>query len=166
MKSQIKGTLLAALVLLCATSYASADVVWTLNNVTFADGGTATGSFTLNPSGSFVNWNIIISGGDTSTFPPVTYTTGEPGFNTPGYVAFADTPFDRYTLLFFSGPLTNAGGMVPLTAGLDCNVGPCRVEASGQLDGVPTPTPESGTLLMFGSGLLAVGVVMRRKLLA
>ncbi len=165
MKLQIKGTLLATLVLLCA-SYASADVVWTLNNVTFADGGTATGSFTLNPSGSFVNWNIVISGGDTSAFPPVTYTTGEPSFNTPGYVAFADTPFDRYTLLFFAGPLTNAGGMVPLTAGLDCFVGPCRVEASGELDGVPTPVPEPGTLFLFGAGLVGVGIVVRRKLLA
>lgn len=162
MKLRIKGTLLAALVLLC-TSYASADVIWTLNNVTFADGGTAVGSFTLDPTGNFVAWNISISGGDTVAFPPVTYTTGEPAFNTPGYVAFADTPFDRYTLFFFAGPLPNTGGTVPLTDGLDCFVGPCRVLASGELDGVLTAIPEPGTFLMFASGLVVLGGVARRK---
>ena len=164
MKLQVKGTLLAALVLLGA-SYASANVIWTLNNVTYADGGVATGSFTLDPSGNFIAWNISISGGDTVSFPPVTYTTGEPSFNTPGYVAFADIPFDRYTLFFFAGPLPNTGGTVPLTAGLDCYIGPCRTEASGELDGVLTAVPESGTFLMFGSGLLAVGAMMRRRFL-
>ncbi len=164
MKLRIKGTLLAALVLLCA-SYASADVIWTLNNVTFADGGTAVGSFALDPTGNFVAWNITISGGDTIAFPPVTYTTGEPSFNTPAFVAFADTPFDRYTLLFFAGPLTNAGGTVPLTDGLDCFIGPCRVLASGELDGVLTTIPEPGTFLMFASGLVGLGGVVRRKFL-
>ena len=163
MRLRIKGALVTALVLVW-TSYAAANVIWTLNNVTFADGGTATGSFTLDPGGNFTVWNIVISGGDTVAFPPVTYTTGEPKFNTPGYVAFADTPFDRYTLLFFAGPLTNAGGIVPLTAGLDCYIGPCRVEATGELDGVVI-TPEPGALLLFGSGLVGLGVFLRRKFL-
>ena len=140
------------MVLLCA-SYASADVIWTLNNVAFADGGTATGSFTLDPSGNFVVWNINITGGDTVNYPPITYTTGEPSFNTPGYVAFANTPFDRYTLLTFAGPLTNAGGVVPLTGALDCINGPCRVGVSGELDGVPVAVPESSTSLLLALGL-------------
>lgn len=164
MRLRIKGTLVAAVILVC-TSYAAANVVWTLNNVTFADGGTATGSFTLDPGGNFTGWNISVSGGDTTAFPPANYTTGEPAFNTPGYVAFANTAFDRYSLLYFSGPLTNAGGIVPLTAGLDCYVGPCRVTVSGELDGVPTPIPETSTLLLLGSGLVGLGVLLRRKLL-
>lgn len=162
MRLRIKGALITAVVLVC-TSYAAADVLWTLNNVTFADGGTATGSFTLDPGGNFTVWNIVISGGNTAAFPPITYSMGEPKFNTPGYVAFADTPFDRYTLLFFAGPLSNAGGIVPLTAGLDCNNGPCRVEATGQLDGVLI-VPEPGALMLFGSGLVGLGVLLRRKL--
>lgn len=164
MKLRVKGTLLAALVLLCA-SYASANVIWTLNNVVFTDGGTATGSFTLDPSGNYISWNIVVSGGDTVGFPPVTYTTGEPAYNTPVYVAFADTPFDRYTLLFFAGPLPNTGGTVPLTDGLDCFLGPCRSPVSGELDGVATPTPEPSTLLTFGLGVAGLGVMIRGKLL-
>jgi hypothetical protein len=158
MKLRIKGLLLAAVFLACA-SYASADVIWTLNNVAFSDGGVATGSFDLDPSGNFVSWNITLSGG---TYPGITYTTGEPSFNTPAYVAFADTPFDRYTLLYLSTPLTNAGGVVPLVAALDCINGPCRVGVSGELDGV---TPEPSTLLLLGSGLLGLVGVARKRLL-
>lgn len=148
-------TFAGVMVLLCA-SYASADVIWTLNNVAFADGGTATGSFTLDPSGNFVAWNISIAGGDTVNYPPITYTTGEPSFNTPGYVAFADTPFDRFTLFTFAGPLTNSGGVVPLTGGLDCINGPCRVAVSGELDGVLIAVPESSPSLLLASGFGAL----------
>jgi hypothetical protein len=157
MKLRTKGVLLAALFLLFA-SYASADVIWTLNNVAFNDGGVATGTFVLDTTGSFLSVNIDLSGG---AYPAIHYSTSEPKFNTLTYVAFADTTFDRFTLLFISTPLTNAGGVVPLTGALDCINGPCRTGVSGELYGVQAPEP--GTLMLLGSGLLGLVAVVRRR---
>lgn len=49
-------------------------LTWTLDNVTFADGGVATGTFDYVASrNSIVDWNVSVSGGDETTFPPFTY---------------------------------------------------------------------------------------------
>ena len=50
-------------------------LTWSLDNVTFNDGGIATGSFTIDASlNSVLNWNISVSGGDQVVFPTFNYT--------------------------------------------------------------------------------------------
>src|SRR5271166_5480322 len=58
------GYLLAAcLGLIMASPAAKADLIFSLNDVTFSDGATATGSFTVNVYGFLSTWNIQTSNG-------------------------------------------------------------------------------------------------------
>jgi hypothetical protein len=103
-----------------ATSELPAEpLTWSLDNVTFHDGGIATGSFTFDASSNAVlNWNIGVNGGDEVVFPAFNYTPAtapSPGifivdgggvslqFNAPG-----GTP-ERVLILTTDGPLTDAG---------------------------------------------------------
>lgn len=85
------------LFLLSFTAAASADIVtWNLSGVTFADGGTATGFFTVDTSsGTLSSVDISVAGGNTTLFPVLTYTSPNPpppaqGFSPtiPGVIAF------------------------------------------------------------------------------
>ena len=42
---------------------ARADVNWTLSNIAFADGGTASGTFTTSDSGLLASWDIVTQDG-------------------------------------------------------------------------------------------------------
>ena len=84
------------LALLAAVGAASATLVtWTLQNVRFDDGGTAAGFFVYNTEGhppDFPNdlleaFDVKVSGGDISTFPP------------------SHTPAVRFVLIQAVGPL-------------------------------------------------------------
>jgi len=67
------GMSFAALLLLTAVSAHASLFIWTLQNVTFDDGGIATGSFMLDPTNTNqpVNFNITTAG---EISPPHSYT--------------------------------------------------------------------------------------------
>ena len=73
--------------ILSTASLLGRTVTWTLNGVTFNDGASASGSFEFDHAiQTVVDWDISVSGGDESTFPPFTYSpaTGKLGFHFHG----------------------------------------------------------------------------------
>lgn len=96
---------------------------WTLQGVTFSDGGTASGWFTYDATTQQISsWNIAVSGGNTNLFPTFVYTptlssadrssdgvSMRYGFGGPINPAFQRK---RWLTFVFNAPLTNAGGSV------------------------------------------------------
>ena len=161
----------------------------TLEDVTFTDGGTARGEFIFNPgSDAITSWDIRVSGGDTTDFPPHTYNSS----NSNIIIGAASYLGVDYTALFFEStsilptgiqrrrdirflleiPFPAAGGVDPFViedlaiiaslgseAGFECfNCAPYRLFASGDIDGRAIPEPNP--LIVFGT--VAVGLLARR----
>jgi hypothetical protein len=100
----------------------------TLKDVTFADGGTATGFFEtpgIVEGGSPSNWDITTTGGDESKFPTFEYTPSNSWDGNVDYVSFSvelgaprtGTDYTHVLDLFFpatSNGLPPASGVLPL----------------------------------------------------
>ncbi|MDJ0926965.1 MAG: hypothetical protein QNJ73_04865 [Gammaproteobacteria bacterium] len=176
----------AAVVLLLASGVAgAAPLVWTLTNVEFDDGGTATGFIEFDAAlaaagpcdpvcPGLIDGSITVSGGDQTTFPPFTYDATNvlaetfppdpPRF--PGHIftikRLAD---DRLLSLYTASPLTDAGGTVDLiqidsfVGSVECyNCDPFRRIVSGSLTAIPLPA--AAWLFLSAIGLLGW---LRRK---
>lgn len=161
----------AVVVILFASCAAlGAPVTWTLQNVTFTDGATATGSFVYDAATNTLSQaSISISGGDTNTFPPLTYVYpngnvtsigGAPpnavflgtlvSLRGPTSAAFNNRPRDLR--IDTVTPLTDAGGTIQIntaTNSVECfNCNPFRTFSSGSfvapfVSGGITVVPES-----------------------
>lgn len=183
----------AALLFGMAPAAQAAWVTWTLQDVTFTDGGIATGQFVYNADlDLFGSYSISVSGGDTTTFPAFVYTplTSVPqlaGVNGESFFVFSGPgdPLDndfkdrpRELRLPFLGPLPAGGGTVPLLIpsvfGAECYAcDPFRTYDSGSITtvgggggggGGGTPViPEPATWAMMIAGFGLVGGVMRRR---
>jgi hypothetical protein len=136
---------------------ASAQITWTLNDVTFNNGNTATGSFTTNAGvTAFESINVSVTGPDSAA--DFTATIGVDSY-LPNLIGLGDSGFSEFLALFLSpNSLTNAGGIVPiLGGGFDCpNSGPCGTlitNSDTELIGT-TPEPATGGLMLLGLGLL------------
>jgi len=165
--------------LLWITSSQAAPVTWTLEGVTFEDGGVATGSFIFNTNNnSVIDWNVSVIAGDESVFPVFNYTPAtvqevgifDTGAGGQSFVFFVDpfapgtTPESRLLALVTDAPLTNAGGEVSLLEqvfgggniweSVECyNCSPFRRILGGSLIGSPSviPTPLPGGIQLYGT---------------
>ncbi len=171
----------AALGLVCS-AIAKADQVYTLDNVAFDDGQTATGTFTLNVYGYLSDWNIVTSDGIAFSgfhyLPPL-----NPAINNP---LDTITIFNRdnpdylgYLQLTFAEPLTgplSVPGYDPLVFGgasyecdryqqLDgsCTGNQRNAVAGSAVERDVTPVPEPGTAALLGLGLAGIAASRRRK---
>jgi RHS repeat-associated protein len=147
------------------------DVQWTVRG-TFSDGGTLSGSFTYDPqTGVMRSWSLTTIGGDTTSFPPLTYSPATSTFSavpSAGTLIFqgpkiteAENGYRQLRIGPFSSPLTSAGGTVNLTSSafgnLECiNCAPART-LSGAVVGQPladltVTVSHSGTLTPGQSG--------------
>jgi hypothetical protein len=170
---------LAALAMLVLCTAASANpVVWTLNGVSFDDGGTASGNFTYDPDQhSFRNWSISVAGGNTANFPALTYsransTTGTTnGGNSQDTILFElSDGSNRQLRMTPAVAFTDAGGIVPLnlttasngSGGIECyNCGPVRLITAGSLTGAPLAAPASSVpALSFAAMLMLIGAFL------
>ncbi len=143
-------------------------VTWTLSGVTFGDGGTASGSFVYDaadPTSRVVSsWSISVAGGDTTTFPPVTYdqisSNASYDTNSPfdeinyGLIMDLKAPSSRSLRLPGTSGFTNAGGTIPVNiAGVgaaECySCGPARLYTAGNLIGTAPPTLTSAASTSF-----------------
>jgi len=155
--------ILATIVLGFATS-ASAQVTWTLNDVTFTNGNTATGTFTTNAAvNDFLSFSITVTGSDSSA--AFTATQMDAGA-LPDIVGFANSDFSKYVALFTASALTNAGGIIPLVntpnQSVDCpGCGVLVLNSDTELIGV-TPEPSTAGFMLVGLALLMGTWFLRR----
>jgi hypothetical protein len=156
------------LLALCSSARAT-TIEWTLENITFGDGGTATGSFYFDaddgPNGTFSNFDISTQGGSSGIGPNM-YTflippTATFFFHVVPTFAVNLTNDPMLTIDFTPNGLTDAGGSVQvleaeeqICANADCTAvfgGPARIGGfGGELIGSPVPEPTSLALLTVG----------------
>ncbi|MBW4684938.1 MAG: PEP-CTERM sorting domain-containing protein [Komarekiella atlantica HA4396-MV6] len=144
-------------------SASAVTLTWTLNNVIFNDGGQALGSFNYDANTNILsNWNISVSGGNESTFPPLTYTPNNSETNIFDNVYLFGLNDDSLRQIRFEpiSNLTNAGGTIPFNPASifasECyNCSPFRAFASGSLTAQAVPEPLTilgvSTAIGFGS---------------
>ena len=158
--------LFAALLLGGLATSASADITWTLNDVTFTNGNTATGFFTTNDAVTTIgSFNIDVTG--PATAAAFTATIADSA-DLPSEVGFAISGFSEFMNLYTISPLTSAGGTVLLTnpsppsiISADCpGCGQLILKSDTELIGV---TPEPLSLVLFGTGLLLIAGLVRRR---
>jgi len=98
------------MVLSAASAVRAAILTETLQNVTFYDGGVATGTFTFDTSTSAITaWSISVSGGNTVSFPALTYGTS----NSVASFGAGDLGLPRFTFEaggFFRDVFARASG--------------------------------------------------------
>jgi len=160
---------------------ASADsVIWTLTDLTFEDGGTASGYFVYDATTNTVtSIDIVTTGGASGG---ATYTSLDPGYGPYSFdMAFVTVPgLSDYTgapALEFQTvgdvALTNVGGVVPVDVNeFVCTDAVCDTagEVRGTLDGGTLVgvviTPEPSAVLFLGIGLFVfVGMAKCKALL-
>jgi hypothetical protein len=171
----------------------AATLMWTLNDISFTDGGTATGWFEYDAdSDIFGDFSITVSGGNPDVFPEFTYSPATtPGgfqvYNTGLLFFNFSTDGDSFAADFVDRPRqirfgvttapTSAGGTLIIDTnnafGAECyNCDPFRLLAGGTLTsgpgggGDPGVIPEPATWAMMIAGFGLVGGVMRRRRVA
>ncbi len=168
--------LLAAIAILLGTAgnAAATPMVWQLENVTFDDGGIATGTFTTDGN-SITNWDITTTA--TAIMPAFTYTplTSDsfPSLANPGslldlnFYAFDNL---RYLRLQVSPALATPGTYPLLISNppttflsYECGDNPgcsvIREVTAGEVASVPEPP----AAMLLGAGLFALGLVRRSR---
>jgi hypothetical protein len=127
-------------------------LTWTLNNVNFADGATATGSFDFDADTSgYNNISVTINGGTVPNFPyPLTFTDADLVLGLPFLLNLCNPDCDG-VIFSFDDFLTNAGGSV----GIDFNSSgygnpdlpdPIFVLPGGSVTAVPVPATWLGAI--------------------
>jgi hypothetical protein len=185
MKTRLGVAIAVAVAVGAFAAPASADTVanFTLDGVTFSDGGTATGTFTLDlDTSTLSNVNITTS----EDGPPLpgslgdTYTSGTFSNSPAASFDFNDDylgPFGGDELIInLSSTLTDSDlaspGMFPIASGSETayfflcgedEVCASRSITGGALDAVPSATPLPATLPLFAGGLGFVGYLTGRK---
>jgi hypothetical protein len=169
-----------ALSLLCGVVTAShaQSVILSLNNVEFADGGTASGEFSLNSYGNFDTADIFTTVG--TSFPGWNYVV--PGTIAPDLInsptPYVDIYYEGYNTflkLILADPLSaSMSGVDPIVGGYEtCSYGPCpdglspdsfRLITLTDDPELVVPEPPSLPWLLLGLvGLAAVRTIRTRN---
>lgn len=165
-RARVRLAAAAALFLAGAGTASALPVTWTLHDVAFVDGGTASGWFVYDKDASLyllASWSITVAGGDTTTFPPMTYDpTTSRGYYSPETVTWLGAYFnvkdsDRSLRFGTATVLDDAGGTMALLTGngggAECfNCDPARLYASGELIGTAVTSAAQTTFTARNAG--------------
>lgn len=138
----------------------SGDITWTLNNIDFSDGNTATGWFITNGAvNQILGFSIVVSGPDSNADFTATQMVNA---YLPNEIGAANSGFTKYMDLLLSSPLTGAGGTFNISTGFDCpGCGVLILSDDPSVTGVPLSEPSM--LMVLGSGLACLGTIVLRK---
>ena len=162
-----------------ASAAFAAPVNWTLNSVTFSDGGTASGSFTFDAATTtYSNVNVTTTVGTVrgaATYTQIGGVYGGTAANQVGFLTASGAGIGMPNLDFkFASALTGAGGTIGIVTGLansaevDCANAGCTVPAgpnsrsvsAGSVTGVaasaPVPTLSEWAMVLMGAMFAAV----------
>jgi len=151
---------------------AQADpIVWTLQGVTFDDGGTATGSFIYDAAtNTYSSWDIATTRGF-AVILPFTYGSSadlfEPSASQVGFhFELVPLGFRRNLNLTFLSPLTDAGGTIGILSqsyeyDVESHSGlpVIRHITAGSVSTGPAAVPEPATFVLLANGILVGGLI-------
>jgi hypothetical protein len=128
------------------------SLTWTLNNVNFADGATATGNFDFDADTSdYSNISVTINGGTVPNFPyPLTFTDADLDLGLPFFLSLCEANCNGVIFLF-DDVLTNAGGSVGIDSsgsgyGNPGQPDPVFALPGGTVAAVPVPAAWAGAI--------------------
>lgn len=176
MKNKI-NKFVGLLLLMMGPLTANADpIMWTLTDVLFDDGGTATGTFIYDAAENLVTDAIIETSAGSYSIVQATSAVEIAFISGTNEIDFTgETILD---LLFIGVGLTDLGGIVAIgeteNGGSEeriCGNALCDIQDTLRTIiggfvvaeiGSPTPVPEPGTLALFALGILGLGLTRKR----
>jgi hypothetical protein len=169
MKKQMAFLAAALLSVLAALPAHANPITWKLSGVTFDDGTTATGSFTIDWASK--TWTAFDVATQDGKLPALDYTPGNSGlyFNGAGPNSFSiiDSPAHRYITFSFDQALTALGSYAINTSySWDCNnCGTFRRINGGNVTSLSpsasVPEPSSLALVLPAIGM--IGLARRKR---
>jgi hypothetical protein len=161
---------------ICSTSAYAIPVTWTLDDVTFDDGGTAFGSYTYDSATDAFSNISVTTTGTGGVFPSALYedacnvSTCHPdlaGLQVVLEKVFGPDDIESLFVLRLEGSMTNSGGTLDLATGSDCGESSCEVDfilrtraiVSGSVSAVPIPA----AAWLFGTALAGLGWIRRKQ---
>ena len=145
----------------------ASTITWTLSGVTFDDGGTASGSFTIDTStGQLTTFDIITT--STSLFPAFEYNNSSATqnvFDLSSFVIASNANQFHLLSMFFADPLSSPGTDLLQLIG-PCPPGSCESDYPFTLnarlitagEAIVSSAPLPAALPLFASGLGGMGL--------
>jgi hypothetical protein len=180
MNTLLKRTLAAAGLAFAALAAHAEPVTWTLNNVQFDDGGTASGWFVWDAAvwnvdqnkwgvygafdiqtstGAGLGWNYSSADGNNFAWHIDMFTANSLAWAANG----GDEPW--IDLQFASALPDGGNATVAVSGGWECDAlfwTACRSAVSGEVQASPATVPEPGSIGLAGVALFGLSVAARR----
>ena len=168
MKKKILSGVVIGIALLASSLSAHAiPITYTLQNVTFADGATASGSFVFDANTHLSSgYSISTTAGTLTAFTWNQFDSGlyYGGGAGPNNFTLITTNGQRVFNFSFINPFTNAGGTYAINTAstYECyNCSPFRRVTGGTVSSVAVPEPGTAALMLSAIGIL--GFAARRR---